>query len=161
MTIWGLKCVDLWRKWLTHLRVKDGHKMIASWKSFMNVVNVVAQSRIFNQASRRLGEFRIISRFARFPWTALIQSDHTTLEHSISGFVFISQNMVNYGKSENEPRMEANLRSELTEASVCSFESENGDGSNNLKCEEEGMWWIPSSFPIKYYVVIIIVNEML
>ena len=70
--------------------------MIASWKSFMNVVNVVAQSRIFNQASRRLGEFRIISRFARFPWTALIQSDHTTLEHSISGFVFISQNMVDY-----------------------------------------------------------------
>ena len=113
--------------------------MIASWKSFMNVVNVVAQSRIFNQASRRLGEFRIISRFARFPWTALIQSDHTTLEHSISGFVFISQNMVDYGKSENEPRMEANLRLELTEASVCSFESENGDVSNNLKCEEEGM----------------------
>ena len=37
--------------------------------------------------------------------------------------------MVDYGKSENEPRMEANLRSELTEASVCSFESENGDVS--------------------------------
>ena len=103
----------------------------------MNVVNVVAQSRIFNQASRRLGEFRIISRFARL--TALIQSDHTTLEHSISGFVFISQNMVDYSKSKNEPRIEANLRSELTEASVCSFESENGDVSNNLKCEEEGM----------------------
>lgn len=47
--------------------------------------------------------------------------------------------MVDYGKSENEPRMEANLRSELTEASVCSFESENGDVGNNLKCEEGGM----------------------
>ena len=47
--------------------------------------------------------------------------------------------MVDYGKSKNEPRIEANLSSELTEASVCSFESENGDASNNLKCEEEGM----------------------
>lgn len=47
--------------------------------------------------------------------------------------------MVDYGKSENEPRMEANLRSELTEASVCSFEGENGAVSNNLNCEEEGM----------------------
>lgn len=47
--------------------------------------------------------------------------------------------MVYYGKSENEPRIGANLRSELTEASFCSFESENGDVSNNLKCEEEGM----------------------
>ena len=34
--------------------------------------------------------------------------------------------MVDYGKRENEPRMEAPLRSELTEASVCSFESETG-----------------------------------
>ena len=102
-------------------------------------MNVVAQSRIFNQASRRQSEFQIISRFAIFPWTVLIQSDHTTLEHSICGFVFISQNMVYYGKSENEPRIGANLRSELTEASFCSFESENGDVSNNLKCEEEGM----------------------
>jgi len=47
--------------------------------------------------------------------------------------------MVDYGKSENEPRIEANLRSELTEANVCLFESENGDVSNNLKCEKEGM----------------------
>lgn len=70
--------------------------------------------------------------------------------------------MVDYGKSKNEPRIEANLSSELTEASVCSFESENGDVSNNLKSEEEGMQWIPSRFHIKYYVVIIIiVNEML
>lgn len=47
--------------------------------------------------------------------------------------------MVDYGKSENEPRIEANLRSELTEASDCTFESQNGDVSNNLKCGEEGM----------------------
>ena len=63
----------------------------------------------------------------------------------MSWFVCISQKMLNYVQTEKEPKTEANL------SNICLFESENGDGGGEQKCNQEGKYLIAGPLLVVFH----------
>lgn len=53
--------------------------------------------------------------------------------------------MLNYVQTEKEPKTEANL------SNICLFESENGDGGSEQKCNQEGKYLIAGPLLVVFH----------